>query len=92
VADQSHYQGVVLPVLVSQGEVEVLGGVAGNGKLPEATRLGAIEALARMAREPAEEQLRRVGQEEKEPKNIRKAAWRALRRSKRLRAKASRPA
>jgi ParB family chromosome partitioning protein len=87
VADQAHYQGVVLPVLVQETQVDVLGEVAANGKLPEGTRLGAIEALARMAREPAEEQLRRVGSADKELKNIRKAAWRALRRSKRLRAK-----
>jgi ParB family chromosome partitioning protein len=63
--------------------------VAENRKLPEATRLGAIEALARMAREAAEAKLVEIGKGDgKEEEELRKAAWRGLRRSKRARKKA----
>ena len=87
-AGQVHYQGVALPHLVALGEVETLAAVAADRKLPEATRLGAVEGLARLAREPAEAALRRIGASESEEEDLRKAAWRCLRRSKRLRAKA----
>ena len=53
-ASQVHYQGVALPHLVAEGEVATLAAVAQNRKLSEATRLGAIEALARMQRVAAQ--------------------------------------
>ena len=40
-----------------------------------------------MAREPAEDVLRRVGADATDDEGLRKAAWRCLRRSKRARAK-----
>jgi ParB family chromosome partitioning protein len=84
-AAQVHLQGVALPHLIAQGDIYGLGAVAGNRSLPEATRLGAVEALAKLAREPVEEKLRQIGLAEGEEEEIRKAAWRALRRSKRAR-------
>ncbi|WP_435020871.1 HEAT repeat domain-containing protein [Tundrisphaera sp. TA3] len=85
---QVHYQGIVLPGLIDRGEVEALAAVAEDRDLPDATRLGALEGLAAIAREPAEEVIRRVGTNEAEDEDLRKAAWRCLSRSKRARAKA----
>jgi ParB family chromosome partitioning protein len=86
-----HYQGVVLGDLIDRGEVATLATVADKRTLPEAARLGALEGLAAMAREPAEEVLRRIGLDTSEDEEIRKAAWRGLRRSKRARRKAEAP-
>jgi ParB family chromosome partitioning protein len=88
-AGQVHYQGVALPHLIAEGDVAGLGTVAEDRKLPEATRLGAVEGLAMLAREPAEEQLKKIGLAKGEDEELRKAAWRALRRSKRARQRAA---
>ena len=50
-------------------------------------RLGAIEGLGVMADEAAEKVLVEVGTAKDDDKDVRKAAWRALRRSKRARKK-----
>jgi ParB family chromosome partitioning protein len=84
-AGQLHYQGVALPLLVARGDVEALAAVAANRKLPEAARLSAVEGLGALACEPAEDRLRQIGTAEGEEEELRKAAWRALRRSKRAR-------
>ncbi len=84
-ARQVHYQGIVLPGLIDRGDVSALAVVAEDRALPEAARLGAVEGLAAMAREPAEDVLRRVGMSTVEDEELRKAAWRGLRRSKRAR-------
>jgi ParB family chromosome partitioning protein len=76
---------VALPHLVARGDVEGLYSVAENRRLPEATRLGAIEGLAKVASEPAEGRLVLLGQVQGEEEELRKAAWRALRRSRRAR-------
>src|SRR5262249_32657434 len=86
-ASQVHYQGVALPQLIGQGDLEGLSAVVDNTKLPEATRLGAIEGLAKLASEDADTKLAAIGGNEKEDEELRKAAWRALRRSKRARQK-----
>jgi ParB family chromosome partitioning protein len=86
-ARQVHYQGVVLPGLIDGGDVAPLAAVAEDRTLPEATRLGAVEGLAAMGREAAEDALRRVGMRADEDEEFRKAAWRGLRRSKRAREK-----
>jgi ParB family chromosome partitioning protein len=90
-ARQVHYQGVVLADLIDRGEVATLAAVAEDRALPEAARLGAVEGLAAMARQPAEEVLRRLGLKADEDEEFRKAAWRGLRRSKRARQKADAP-
>jgi ParB family chromosome partitioning protein len=84
-----HYQGVVLPDLIDGGDVRALAAVAEDRTLPESTRLGAVEGLAAMGREPAEGVLRQVGMRTDEDEEFRKAAWRGLRRSKRARRKAA---
>ena len=89
-AAQVHYQGVALPQLVLKTDIATLMDVLKSRSLPEATRLGAVEALAAMGDEGAEEQLATIGNADAEEDEIRKAAWRGLRRSKRLRARGQR--
>ena len=84
-AGQVHYQPVVLPLLVAEKDVPTLEAVAKDRKAPETTRLGAIEGLGVMAAEPAEKVLVEIGTNKADEKEIRKASWRALRRSKRAR-------
>jgi ParB family chromosome partitioning protein len=78
---------VALPHLIARGDVAALAAVAEDRKLPEATRLGAVEGLAKLAREDAEARLVAIGKAETEDEELRKAAWRGLRRSKRARKK-----
>jgi ParB family chromosome partitioning protein len=87
-ASQIHAQGVVLPYLVEKADVESLGSVMGDRSLSSLTRLGALEALAALGREDAEDRLRALGLAADDDEELRKAAWRGLRRSKRARAKA----
>jgi ParB family chromosome partitioning protein len=84
-AGQVHYQPVVLPVLVDEKDVKTLAAVAKDRKVPDVTRLGAVEGLGVMAAETAEAVLVEIGTAKDDDKEIRKAAWRALRRSKRAR-------
>ena len=82
---QVHYQGVALPHLIAQADVEGLAAVAENASLSEATRLGAIEGLAKIPKAAAEAKLLHVAKNATEEEELRKAAWRALRRLKRAR-------
>ncbi|AGA27678.1 HEAT repeat domain-containing protein [Singulisphaera acidiphila] len=84
-----HEQGVVLPYLVARADVEGLTAVMSDRSQPTPTRLGAVEALAKLAREDAEDQLRALGIAIDDDEELRKAAWRGLRRSKRARVKAA---
>jgi ParB family chromosome partitioning protein len=84
-----HYQPVALPTLIAAKDVETLAAVAKDRKKPEAARLGAIEGLGVMAAEDAETVLAAVGAADGDDEDVRKAAWRALRRSKRARKKAA---
>jgi ParB family chromosome partitioning protein len=86
-AVQVHYQGVAIPHLAGRQDVEGLTAVAGNRGFSEETRLGAIEGLAAAVSIEAEQELIRIGTSADEPEELRKAAWRGLRRSKRARAK-----
>ncbi len=88
---QLHYQGVALPHVVARGDIETLGAVAEDRTLPEATRLGAIEGLAKLASEAAEQRLRQIGLAQEDDEELRKAAWRGLRRSKRSRRQGTAP-
>jgi ParB family chromosome partitioning protein len=87
-AEKVHYQGVALPHLVARGDIDGLMAVVDNGALSETTRLGAVEALARMAKVEAEAKLVEVGKNTSLDEELRKEAWRGLRRSKRARKKA----
>lgn len=88
-ASQIHAQGVVLPYLVEKADVAGLAAVMDDRSLPNLTRLGALEALAAMGREDAEGRLRALGLAADEDEELRKAAWRGVRRSKRARGKAA---
>jgi ParB family chromosome partitioning protein len=80
-----HYQGVALPHLLERKDLDALVKVAGDRKLPLVTRLGAVEGLAALAREDAEGRLLEVAKRDGEDEELRKAAWRGLRRSRRAR-------
>jgi ParB family chromosome partitioning protein len=84
-AGQVHYQPVALPVIVGEKDVKTLAAVAKDRKAWETVRLGAVEGLGVMAAETAEAVLVEIGTAKDDDKEIRKAAWRALRRSKRAR-------
>jgi len=88
-ASQVHYQPVALPVLIAERDVPTLAAVAKDRKAGDTVRLGAVEGLGVMAFEPAEAVLIEIGIAKDDDKEIRKAAWRALRRSKRARKKAA---
>ncbi|MCA9178306.1 MAG: HEAT repeat domain-containing protein [Planctomycetales bacterium] len=87
-AGHAHYQAIALPLLVRAADTKTLAAVAVDDQLPEHTRLGAIEGLAWISRTEAEQQLAAIGGNEKLDEELRKAAWRGLRRSKRRREQA----
>lgn len=78
-----HTQGVVLPLVVRQGDAATLAALLADRALPEAVRLGALEGLGRIGSPEAEAALARLGKASDEEEGLRKAAWRALRRAKR---------
>jgi HEAT repeat protein len=82
-----HTQGVALPLLIEGGDVAGLAAALADRKLPEATRLGAIEALARIATDAAFAPILAVAKDEGEDDELRKGAWRALRRGRRYQKK-----
>ena len=84
---QVHTQGVALPLLIEGGDVAGLAAALADRKLPEATRLGAIEALARIATDGAFAPILAVAKDEAEDDELRKGAWRALRRGLRYQKK-----
>lgn len=86
-AAQPHQQSVALQPLVAAKDVPTLSAVAKDRKATEPARLGAIEGLGFMADETAEKVLVEIGSADGDDEDVRKAAWRALRRSKRRRAK-----
>ncbi len=81
------YQGVAVPELVERKDIDALMAVVGQSSLAETVRLGAIEGLAAMAETDAEAKLVEIGTSQSEKEELRKAAWRGLRRSKRKRKK-----
>ncbi len=84
-AGQVHTQGIVLPHLVERGDVKAIG--AALSSTDEGALLSAIEALGFLGKTAAEDQLRGFASDESRDEELRKAAWRALRRSKRNRAR-----
>ena len=78
---------MALPLFVAEKDVTTLAAVAKDRTAPEAARFGAVEGLGVMATEPAEKVLVEIGTAKDDEKELRKAAWRALRRSKRARAR-----
>ena len=86
-AESLHAQGVALPFLIAEGNLKGLQAVAQNKKLPEAARLGALEAMAQLATEAGEKSLKSFAEQKDETEELRKAAWRGVRRSLRSRRK-----
>jgi len=80
-----HRQGAVLRYLVAASDVSGLAEILANQALPEITRTGALEGLARIASPEIEPALLRVARDEDEEEELRKSAWRALRRARRYR-------
>lgn len=83
VRDKSR-QAVVLPLLIKEQNTKLLGEVASESKLADSLRFGAIEGLACIDAADSEKQLVKIGKDEKVDEEIRKAAWRGLRRWKRM--------
>ena len=71
----------VLPATLAGQQVEPLAALAKEAD--EATRLAAIDALGRVAGAEPLAALEALHGDDKQPENIRKAAWRALRRAQR---------
>jgi ParB family chromosome partitioning protein len=86
----AHTQGVSLPHLVARGDVKGLTELLGDKGLPEVTRLGALEGLARIAGDDAQKALIAFANRKDEDEELRKAAWRGLRRARRYAARANR--
>jgi len=84
---KTHTQGVALPLLIERGDVIGLAAALADRTLPEAARFGAIEALARIATEAAFAPILAVARTDAEDDELRKAAWRALRRGRRYQKK-----
>ncbi|MCA9662713.1 MAG: hypothetical protein KC486_30520, partial [Myxococcales bacterium] len=82
---------VALPHLVAIADVDGLAGHLGDRNLSDGLRLGVIEALARIADDAALDHLRAFGRDEEEDEELRKAAWRAVRRGQRRQRAASKP-
>lgn len=85
-AQSAHYQPRVLLRLVKARDFKTLIRVAEDAQQDLNSRLGAIEGLAKMADKEAEEALAKLGRDSR-LEELRKAAWRGLRRSKRMGAK-----
>ncbi|MCY1066683.1 HEAT repeat domain-containing protein [Nannocystis sp. RBIL2] len=90
-AGDVHRQGVVLTWLVKLGDVAGLTKALADKNASETARLGLVEALGQIGDDAAFEALRKVGADEQEDEELRKAAWRALRRAKRIKAAAASP-
>ncbi|MCP4137445.1 MAG: hypothetical protein GY754_41140 [bacterium] len=86
-ARQIHSQGIVLPHLVTGTDVSGLEEGLTDTELSEEARLGLIEALGAMATPESQDALVSFAKKDEEDPELRKAAWRALRRSKRQRKK-----
>ncbi|MBL9104629.1 MAG: HEAT repeat domain-containing protein [Myxococcales bacterium] len=83
-AGDVHRQGVVLAHLVAAGDGAALIAALKDKKTGETARLALVEALGKLPSDEARTALRTLGSTESEDEELRKAAWRALRRNKRL--------
>ena len=80
---QPHQQAIVLTDAVSGEDVALLHETATNADLADNARLGAIEGLGQIANKDSLKQLAAIGSDESTDEELRKAAWRSYRRSKR---------
>ena len=86
-----HVQGVVLPHLIERRDIDGLARAMADCDLPEAARLGALEALARIDDETALDHIVELARDERSDETLRRAAWRARRRLLRMRHKHKSP-
>ena len=86
-AGSIHLQGVVLGHMAGDEDVEGFATTLKDASLSDEIRLGAIEGLAEIATEEVDALLIAVGANEEEDEELRKSAWRALRRARRARAR-----
>ena len=84
-AGKPHQQSVVLPALAGAKDISTLAAVASDRQAAEPARLGAVEGLGFMADVLAEAQLTTLATAAGDDEDVRKAAWKALRRSRRAR-------
>ena len=84
-SDSIHLQGVVLGHMANMQDVEGFAKTLKDDSLKDEVRLGAIEGLASIALPEIDDLLIQVGTNEDEDEDLRKAAWRALRRARRAR-------
>ena len=84
-ASHAHYQSRGLPFLIKAGDAKTLNTVAKDEKLALVARLGAVEGLAKISSAESEKHLLAIGKNKSNDEELRKAAWRGLRRSKRQR-------
>lgn len=84
-----HYQGAVIPLMIKEKNVDALGRIAAAQNTSEVERMGAIEALAKIPEPAAQATLIAIGENKDEDEELRKCAWRALKRAKRAQKKAA---
>ena len=69
--------------------MDALGRIAAAQNTSEVERMGAIEALAKIPEPAAQATLIAIGENKDEDEELRKCAWRALKRAKRAQKKAA---
>ena len=84
-----HTQGPTLPFLVAASDVASLQKIAGDEKLAEGARVGAVEALGRVATPASIAALYAIAKAAGDDEELAKAAYRAARRGKRYQIKRS---
>ena len=84
-AGQVHRQPIVIPQLVVAKQIEALAKVAHDAR-PQmnSLRRGAIEALGRIASKESQKEIEKFAKTEGNEEELRKVAWRTLRKNKRL--------
>ncbi len=90
-ATSPHHQAMVLRRLIAASDIARLTEVATDASLPDATRLGAIEAISRIPTDDATATLSQIAATGGLDEELTKATFRALRRCKRLQAAESPP-
>jgi len=85
--DHAHYGGVVLDQVIASGDVASLVKYVRDKKLTDAVKVALIQGLAGGATAEAEDALAALGKDKKLDEELRQEAWRARRKSVRLRLK-----
>jgi len=85
--DHAHYGGVVLDQMVSSGDIGALVKSINNKDLTEPVKIALIQGLSSYTTTEAEDALAKIGKDKKLDEELRQVAWRARRKSARLRLK-----